>query len=633
MYRALTILTTIFGYDRFRPHQKEIIDAIAKGQDALAVMPTGAGKSLCYQIPALTLPGMTLVISPLISLMKDQVQVLQENGVAADYLNSSLTTPAWADRMNRLEEGRVKLLYVAPERLMADGFMERIARSDVSLVAVDEAHCISQWGHDFRPSYRNIGTLLGSLPKRPVIAAFTATATEKVRTDIIEQLSLQSPFIKITGFDRPNLYFKVERNVDKDAYLLANLKKDESAIVYCSTRKAVEEVHALLTGSGLRVGKYHAGMNPEERQAMQDDFLYDKTEIMVATVAFGMGIDKPDVRKVIHYNLPGSIENYYQEAGRAGRDGDPAEVVLLYAPSDIYTQRFLLERSGNAGDTQKLNRMVDYAESTDCLRHRLLNYFREESSERCGYCGNCDGAFIEEEITLDAQMIISCVHRCGERFGAGIIADVLTGSRAQKVLQFGLNRVSTYNLMPNRTKKEIMQRIDLLTARGYLTRTDDRFPILKLNEKSREVLAPDAKIILAVREETRHLLPRKGDPQTGLTAAGRETFELLRKWRAERAQAEQVPAYVIASNRTLLSVLAVLPQTHEELLRVHGIGQGKADRIGEDLLQFVRDNTEENVRYAEELETVHEKPVRKPKKTGGRQLATWQRYTDGETVP
>jgi ATP-dependent DNA helicase RecQ len=633
MNKGLEVLQKVFGYDAYRPHQKKIVDVIAGGRDTLAVMPTGAGKSLCYQIPALLFSGMTLVISPLIALMKDQVQVLKENGVAAYYLNSSLNAHEFSALLQRLHNDEVKLLYIAPERLENEHFLEQIKTKEVSMVAVDEAHCISQWGHDFRPAYRNIGTLLGSLSSRPVITAFTATATKKVQEDILEQLGLSDPFRIVTGFDRPNLYFRVERDIDKDAFLLSQLKKDEPAIVYCSTRRAVDEVYAMLTEHGFSAGRYHAGMGTEERERMQEAFLYDQKPVMVATVAFGMGIDKPDVRKVIHYNLPGSIENYYQEAGRAGRDGEPAEAILLYAPADIYTQRFLLTRSGDTGGIDKLNQMVHYAETTDCLRHRLLAYFREESNERCGHCGNCDGNFLEKDITVDAQKILSCVYRCGERFGAGMIADVLTGSRAQKVRQFRLDQVSTYHIMPGRTKKEVMGLIDILIGRGYLTRTDDRFPIVKLNKKSREALGKDARILISVREETPKKRGKVIALREELTPYGQKAFEQLRTWRTRRAADEGVPAYVIASDRTLVSLLQVLPKNPKELLDVHGIGEGKAERIGADLLQFIQEHTDPQIRYVEqETAGVLKQTERPRKKPGDTQKDSYERFTKGESA-
>lgn len=626
MDTMLRILTTVFGYEEFRPHQREIIDAVVKGRDTLAVMPTGAGKSLCYQIPALAMSGMTLVISPLISLMKDQVQVLKENGVAAEYLNSTLHTKEYFERLDQIEKGSVKLLYVAPERLDTPGFIERIARQRISFVAVDEAHCISQWGHDFRPSYRNIGALLEQLPARPKLAAFTATATKKVREDICAQLHLQDPYVKVTGFDRPNLYFSVEREVDKPAYLLAHLSNDTSAIVYCATRKTVDEVYAFLTKNGIRTGRYHAGMQPEERQQMQNAFLQDAMPVMVATVAFGMGIDKPDVRRVIHYQMPGSLENYYQEAGRAGRDGEPADVTLLYAPGDIHTQRFLLMQSSEP-DTGKLHYMIDYAQTTQCLRKKLLSYFLEDAPERCGHCGNCDTEFLQEEITLDAQKIISCVHRCGERFGGGMIADVLTGSRNKKLLDFGLDKVSTYNVMPDQSKKQVQKRIDQLIGRGYLTRTDDRFPVLRLNEKSMEALAKDAKIVISVRKEDKKT--QRIDAGRGLTPAGHEKFERLRSWRSRRAAEENVPAYVIASDRTLLSVLQVLPRTKKELLRVHGIGEAKAERIGEEILAFVREHTDPDERYANAAEAP--KPAVQPRPLTERKRTSVRLFREGKS--
>ena len=463
MPTAQEILKQYFGYDSFRPGQDELVQAILSGRDTLGIMPTGAGKSICYQVPALALPGLTLVISPLISLMKDQVGALNEAGVPAACINSALSFEEMRDALYFAGRGEYKLLYVAPERLTAPFFLDFARRVPISMVTVDEAHCISQWGQDFRPSYLKILDFLAALPQRPLVSAFTATATAEVRDDIIRALGLEDPFVITTGFDRPNLYFAVEKPSSKPSALLAHLlqRRDKSGIVYCSTRKTVEEVCDMLLSRGLPATRYHAGLDPEERLANQDDFLYDRKTIMVATNAFGMGIDKSNVSFVIHYNMPKNMESYYQEAGRAGRDGEAADCILLYNGQDVRTAEFLIEHSHENDDDsidektrralierdmERLRQMTFYATTTDCLRRYILNYFGEKAPVCCGHCGNCDTNFEEVDATMDARKILSCVYRLDERrlhFGKTVVAAVLTGGKSEQIGRFSLHTLST----------------------------------------------------------------------------------------------------------------------------------------------------------------------------------------------
>ena len=601
---ALECLQKYFGYKNFRESQEETIDHLLQGRDTLGIMPTGSGKSICYQIPALLFEGMTLVISPLISLMKDQVQTLKENGIAAEVLNSSLDKKTYIDVLRKVYRGEVKLLYISPERLEVEGFIEKLSKQKISFVAVDEAHCISQWGHDFRPSYRNIYHLIEEIHPRPVVGAFTATATIRVKEDIIEQLSLENPFIKVTGFDRDNLYPVVERNVDKNKYLLEELDKRESAIIYCATRKIVEEVYTFLKRKGFPVSKYHGGLSKEKREEMQNLFIYDKLPVMVATLAFGMGIDKPDVRKVIHYNLPKSMENYYQEVGRGGRDGEKFKGILLFAPGDIRIQKFLLDQNdSDEEEYEKLDQMVAYANTNGCLRNYILEYFNEKPDGKCGFCQNCDSSFIEEDITIESKKILSCIYRSGQRFGASLIADILKGSRNKRIREVKLDEISTHGLMKEYDKKRIVQMIDELVQREIVTKEQGKFPILHLNEKSSEVLKDKTPVIMRFRKEEEKVYSAKAEKTSArvfdLTPEKEKLFEVFRAWRKVKASEEQVPPYVIASDATLRSLVEVLPKTSEELLEVHGIGERKRDSIGEEVLRILGiwegENTEKEV--------------------------------------
>ena len=607
MPTAQEILKQYFGYDSFRPGQDELVQAILSGRDTLGIMPTGAGKSICYQVPALALPGLTLVVSPLISLMKDQVGALNEAGVPAACINSAMSFEEMRDALYFAGRGQYKLLYVAPERLTAPFFLDFARRVPISMVTVDEAHCISQWGQDFRPSYLKILDFLAALPQRPLVSAFTATATAEVRDDIIRALGLEEPFVITTGFDRPNLYFAVEKPSSKPSALLAHLmqRRDKSGIVYCSTRKTVEEVCDMLLSRGLPATRYHAGLDPEERLANQDDFLYDRKTVMVATNAFGMGIDKSNVSFVIHYNMPKNMESYYQEAGRAGRDGEAADCILLYNGQDVRTAEFLIEHSHEnedesmdektrrqliERDMERLKQMTFYATTTDCLRRYILNYFGEKAPLCCGHCGNCDTNFEEVDATMDARKILSCVYRLDERrlhFGKTVVAAVLTGSKSEQINRFHLDTLSTYNIMHEQTAVRVRQLIDVLLERGLLTADPERYNALFLTQTGNALMRG--------RGELRIKLPREKKPETAARRTeelaadvDEKLFEKLRALRTKVAQRAGVPPYVVFSNATLADMAARQPKSEYELLGVRGVGDAKARRYGAEFVDCIR---------------------------------------------
>ena len=493
--QAAALLKKYFGYDAFRPAQLPVVRSLLAGRDTVAIMPTGAGKSICFQVPALLFPGVTLVISPLISLMKDQVDALRDAGVRATYINSSLSSAAARERYAGIAAGAYDLIYVAPERLDADGFRSLVSGLAISMVAVDEAHCLSEWGHDFRPSYQAIAPFIAALPRRPLVAAFTATATPEVREDIVRLLALVEPDVHVTGFDRPNLYFEVRRGVKKRdfaaRYVLAH--KGEAGIIYAATRKEVDKLYEHLTKKHIAAGRYHAGLSDEERTRVQDDFLYDNLAVIVATNAFGMGIDKSNVRYVLHYNMPKNIESYYQEAGRAGRDGEPGECLLLYSPQDVMTQRYLIDVSTEDAarkriELAKLQRMVDYCHPPECLRAFLIRYFGGEAEDRCGSCGNCQAGMREVDVTVDAQKVFSCVYRMRERYGITLVAQVLKGSADKRVKSLHLDELSTYGLYPKKSIEEIKLMIQRFIATDYLTLEGGEYPVVRLRPRAYDVL-------------------------------------------------------------------------------------------------------------------------------------------------
>ncbi len=580
-----TILKSKFGYDTFRAGQEDIINTILERQNVLAIMPTGGGKSICYQVPALLEDGITLVISPLISLMKDQVDALNENDIPATFINSTLDYPEIAARLAQVERQEVKLLYVSPERLDS-GYFERLAQLPVSLVAIDEAHCISQWGHDFRPSYLRLTEIIKQLPSHPTIVALTATATPKVAADIMQRLDLQRE-VK-TGFARENLSFKVVKDQDSDRFLLDYLKMntEQSGIIYASTRKEVERLTLMLDKQGVPVTMYHGGLSKQERQKNQDDFLFDRLPVMVATNAFGMGIDKSNVRFVIHDQIPGSLEAYYQEAGRAGRDGLPSEAILLFKLNDVQIQRFFIDQSEmddatKAREYDKLQLMAQYANTPQCLQQYILNYFGEQAPA-CGQCSNCLDERESQDITVAAQQVLSCVKRMGERFGKTLIAQVLTGSRVERVKQFRFDRLSTYGLMKSDSQKKVSELIDFLTASNYLVADGGQYPVLKVSVAGIDVLRGQQQVFRKAAVQAKQSLP-----------VNDELFEQLRQVRRELAESQGVPPFVIFSDRTLRELCTTMPTTLDEMLSVHGIGESKIEKYGEQFLSILIEHEDE----------------------------------------
>lgn len=599
------VLRQYFGHSSFRPGQEALIDGILAGRDALGIMPTGGGKSLCYQVPALLLPGLTLVVSPLISLMKDQVAALNGVGIPAAFLNSALDAQAFQAVCREIRQGMHKLIYVAPERLLQEGFLALMQEQKIAQVAVDEAHCISQWGQDFRPSYRKITEFVARLPRRPVLSAFTATATAEVQADILTQLELRDPVKVVTGFNRPNLYFAVQQPKRKQPVLtaLVEARRDRSGIVYCATRSGVEKICDLLCQRGIPATRYHAGLSEEERQRNQDDFQFDRKTVMVATNAFGMGIDKSNVSFVIHYNMPKSLEAYYQEAGRAGRDGENADCVLLFAPADVETARFLIENGGadqlseedaalvRKRDYERLQAMTGYCKSVDCLRGRLLDYFGQIHPANCGNCSNCKATYQTEDITLSAQMILSCVMRIRERLGyyvgKTLVIQVLRGSRDQRLLSLGLASLSTYGLMDKTSPSVIERYIEYLESAGYLE-VDQRYSTLRPTKKASAVLFDGECVLMQKRVEPK---AEKKRPRGAFSDEFEENslYEALRAQRAELAKRESVPAYVIFSNATLADMAEKAPRSLSELLEVSGVGERKASRYGEAFLRTIEE--------------------------------------------
>ena len=595
----LTLLKQYFGHSGFRPGQEPLVDALLSGRDAMGVMPTGAGKSVCYQLPALLLPGLTLVLSPLISLMKDQVAALAQAGIPAAYINSSLDAEEYRAVYRQIRRGECKLLYIAPERLQAEGFRRLLEELPVSLVAVDEAHCVSQWGQDFRPSYLEIAELVRSLPVRPPVGAFTATATPDVKADIENLLALRDPLRAATGFDRENLYFEVRQPSDKKAALLELVKSrpGKCGIVYCATRKAVEEVCRFLRDRGIDAARYHAGLEPEERRQSQEDFLYDRAQVMVATNAFGMGIDKSDVRYVVHYNMPKDMESYYQEAGRAGRDGLPSTCVLLYSGQDVRTGEYLITHAEaredldsaaaerlRERDLQRLRQMAAYCHTRHCLRQYILRYFGQDAPDYCGSCYSCLHNFKEVEVGREARAIVRCVAETGQRFGAGAIVETLCGADTDRVRKYRMERQAHYGALGDLTQREVRERIRFLLDEGILSLSPGQYPVLLLGERAEDVARNGPALYMRTVEEARPAAAVRRPVPTELEGGQAELFGRLRALRARTARRQGVPAYVVFSDKTLREMAVLQPRTMEELRTVSGVGDAKASRYGEAFL-------------------------------------------------
>lgn len=611
-----SVLKHYFGYISFRPSQEQLIDALLSGRDVLGVMPTGAGKSMCYQIPAIMMNGVTIVISPLISLMKDQVAALMHVGIPAAFINSSLNAVQYQDVFHRAKKGKYKIIYVAPERLATSEFTRFAANVQISLIAVDEAHCISQWGQDFRPSYLKIVNFIDQLPYRPTIGAFTATATPEIKNDIIRLLRLREPLNLTAGFDRPNLFFEVVKPNNKRAYMWEYIARhrDKIGIVYCATRKTVEKVCDELLRNGILATRYHAGLEDDERQQNQEDFVCDRSRVMVATNAFGMGINKSNISYVIHYNMPKNIESYYQEAGRAGRDGEPADCIMLFSSGDVQTAKYLIKNSVKnedltaeelkavlSKDWERLDKMVRYCKTNSCLRQYILHYFGEKYQSKCGNCGNCRSKFVQKNITIEAQKILSGIARVEKQYAYGLgvtlISGMLHGSGEQRILRLGLDKLSTYGVMHDIKRKKIHEYINYLVSEGYLEVTKGEYPVLRITDSAREVLFRDKNITMPVRiayenlnspeKTSKHQRPASSVSNSMHTSLDKSLLTALKDLRAKLAKETGIPAYMIFSNSTLSDMVEKMPRTVIEFLNVSGVGEVKAKRYGEQFLNAI----------------------------------------------
>ena len=613
------ILKKYFGYDSFREAQETLIGSILSGKDTVGIMPTGAGKSLCFQIPALMMDGITLVISPLISLMKDQVGSLNQAGIHAAYLNSSLTMNQYYKALEFARQGRYPIIYVAPERLMTEEFLDFALHTRIAMVAVDEAHCVSQWGQDFRPSYLKIVEFIGRLPKRPVVSAFTATATKEVRDDILDILQLREPMVMTTGFDRSNLYFGVMAPKDRYGAIRNYLEchSEDSGIIYCLTRKVVEEVSERLRQDGFGVVRYHAGLSDQERKQSQDDFIYDRASIMVATNAFGMGIDKSNVRFVLHYGMPKNMESYYQEAGRAGRDGEPAECILYYAGQDVITNQFFIDHNQDnqeldeitralvqERDRERLRKMTFYCFTNECLRDYILRYFGEYGSNYCGNCQNCLTQFETVDVTDIARGIVGCVQSCRQRYGVNVILDTVHGANTAKIRQYQMDKNPYYGELSKIPMYRLRQVMNYLQLKEFLAVTNDEYAIVKLTANSRKVLENTEEIIMRMAKEQERENREKGEKKTkkgqslgvALTEQEEGLFQKLRALRTEIAREEKVPPYIVFSDKTLIAMSKAVPRDKSQMLSVSGVGEFKYDKYGERFLACILSETRDSDR-------------------------------------
>ncbi|MBS9806274.1 DNA helicase RecQ [Bacillus toyonensis] len=622
--KAQELLASYFGYSSFRRGQDETIKNVLEGKDTVCIMPTGGGKSICYQIPALVFEGTTLVISPLISLMKDQVDTLLQNGISATYINSSISMTEANHRIQLAKQGHYKLLYVAPERLDSMEFVDQLIDMKIPMIAIDEAHCISQWGHDFRPSYLHIHRILDYLPEKPLVLALTATATPQVRDDICNTLEINQENTIMTTFERENLSFSVIKGQDRNAYLADYIRQNqkESGIIYAATRKVVDQLYEDLMKAGVSVSKYHAGMSDHDRNEQQELFLRDEVSVMVATSAFGMGIDKSNIRYVIHYQLPKNMESYYQEAGRAGRDGLDSTCILLYSSQDVQVQRFLIDQSTGesrfSNELEKLQNMTDYCHTEQCLQSFILQYFGEEPKEDCGRCGNCTDDRESIDVTRESQMVLSCMIRTNQRFGKQMIAQVLIGSKNKKVIEFNFHTLPTYGLLSNRSVKEVSEFIEFLISDELIAVEHGTYPTLKVTEKGKEVLLGKENVLRKERVETRQIVQ------------DHPLFEVLREVRKEIAQGEGVPPFVIFSDQTLKDMCVKMPQSDSELLTVKGIGEHKLVKYGSHFLQAVQHFIEENPNYAETIKTeVVSERKKSGKASANSHLETYEMYKQG----